>query len=152
MRINVWLLGASLTLLAAPMGTAQTYTNYQYDAQGQVVTVARPANTAGYAYDAAANRTAITSDPTAPPTAGNVSPPATPLNTPLTITLAPGGQYSIMSIAAAPTKGTLSAINGLQVIYTPTTGASGADSFTYTATGPAGTSAQATVNIMIGSS
>ncbi len=51
-------------------------------------------------------------------------------------------------MGTAPTKGTVT-INGTTATYVPTAGSFGADSFTYTATGPGGTSAPATVSVTI---
>ncbi|MGC6751801.1 Ig-like domain-containing protein, partial [Escherichia coli] len=48
----------------------------------------------------------------------------------------------------APTKGTVT-ISGTTATYVPTAGAFGADSFTYTATGPGGASQPATVTVTI---
>ena len=58
------------------------------------------------------------------------------------------GVHSGIAIATAPAHGTAS-ITGDVVTYTPTAGYFGADSFTYTATGPGGTSAPATVTMTI---
>ena len=55
-------LGAfAIAALSAPPALAQVTTTFTYDAQGQVRSVARPAQTVTYAYDAAANRTQMTS-------------------------------------------------------------------------------------------
>jgi YD repeat-containing protein len=85
-----------------------------------------------------------------------VSPPAAPTVSAVSLTvayngsaataLAPSGVYSSLAVAAAPSHGTAT-ISGSTVTYTPTTGYAGADSFTYTATGPGGTSAPATVSV-----
>lgn len=58
------------------------------------------------------------------------------------------GFASSVTIGSLPTNGLASA-NGLVVTYTPAAGFSGNDSFTYTATGPGGTSAPATVFITV---
>jgi uncharacterized protein YhjY with autotransporter beta-barrel domain len=65
-----------------------------------------------------------------------------------TIPLQPNGVYTTLAIATAPTKGTVT-LNGTTATYVPTPGSFGADSFTYTATGPGGTSAPATVSVTI---
>jgi YD repeat-containing protein len=59
-----------------------------------------------------------------------------------------GGTPTSVSVASNPTKGTATA-NGLSITYTPTTGQSGSDSFTYKASNAGGTSAAATVSITI---
>jgi uncharacterized protein YhjY with autotransporter beta-barrel domain len=64
------------------------------------------------------------------------------------IPLQPSGVYTSLVVATAPTKGTVT-LNGVTATYVPTPGSFGADSFTYTATGPGGTSAPATVSITI---
>src|SRR3546814_2162157 len=53
------------------------------------------------------------------------------------------------AVATAPAHGTAS-VAGDVVAYTPAAGYFGADSFTYTATGPGGTSAPATVSLTVG--
>ncbi len=58
------------------------------------------------------------------------------------------GVHTSIAVASAPAHGTTS-IAGDVVTYTPTAGYFGADSFTYTATGPGGTSAPATVSVMV---
>ena len=58
------------------------------------------------------------------------------------------GIITSVAVASAPAHGT-AAISGLNVIYTPAAGYSGSDTFTYTAIGPGGTSAPATVSITV---
>ncbi len=58
------------------------------------------------------------------------------------------GVHSSIAIGTAPLHGTTS-IAGDVVTYTPTAGYYGADSFTYTATGPGGTSGVATVGLTV---
>ncbi|HEY4199185.1 MAG TPA: Ig-like domain-containing protein [Devosiaceae bacterium] len=58
------------------------------------------------------------------------------------------GVHTSIAIASGPAKGNTS-INGDVVTYTPNAGALGADTFTYTATGPGGTSASAIVSLTI---
>lgn len=50
----------SLGAFTPAVSNARQSTSYTYDAQGQVRTVTRPSQTITYAYDAAANRTAVT--------------------------------------------------------------------------------------------
>jgi hypothetical protein len=54
-----------------------------------------------------------------------------------------------MAIPSAPTHGTV-ALNGANATYTPTNGYYGADSFKFNATGPGGTSSNATVSVTVG--
>ncbi|MEP9357665.1 Ig-like domain-containing protein [Sphingomonas sp. KR3-1] len=58
------------------------------------------------------------------------------------------GVHASIAIGTAPAHGTAS-ISGDVVTYTPTTGYFGADSFTYTATGPGGPSNVATVSLSV---
>lgn len=83
--------------------------------------------------------------PTANPQSVNVA-----FNTATAITLTASGSTPITyTVVTAPTRGTLSG-TAPNLTYTPTTGQSGTDSFTFTATNGAGTSAPATVSITIG--
>jgi carbon monoxide dehydrogenase subunit G len=73
-----------------------------------------------------------------------------PYNTATAIDLSASitGVHSSIAVVTAPAHGTTS-VAGDVVTYTPTAGYFGADSFTYTATGPGGTSAPATVSITV---
>ncbi len=64
------------------------------------------------------------------------------------IALAPGGVFSSLAIAQGPTNGSVS-LSGTTATYAPRTGFFGTDGFTYTATGPGGTSSAATVAITV---
>ncbi|WP_277967746.1 autotransporter domain-containing protein [Sphingomonas echinoides] len=64
------------------------------------------------------------------------------------ITLTPSGVHTTLGLATLPTKGTVT-ITGTTALYVPNAGSFGADSFTYTATGPGGTSAPGTVSVSI---
>ncbi len=83
------------------------------------------------------------------PTLSTISVTAT-FNTVSVIDLsrAVSGVYTSVNIVSAPANGTV-VVNGQQVIYTPRTGYFGADSFTYTVTGPGGTSAVAEIAITV---
>jgi outer membrane autotransporter protein len=74
----------------------------------------------------------------------------TPSQQPVTIpvTANDGGVITSIAVASAPAHGSAT-VNGVTVVYTPTGTYFGADSFTYTATGPGGTSAPATVSITV---
>ena len=85
---------------------------------------------------------------TAPPPVVSTKTIAVVYNTSGTVDLAPSGVWTSISFASAPTKGTLS-LRGSTVTYTPAAGTFGADSFTFTAAGPGGTSAPATVAITV---
>lgn len=58
-----------------------------------------------------------------------------------------GGTATSVAVAT-PTHGT-AAVNGMSMLYTPAVGYAGPDSFSYTATGPGGTSPPATVTITV---
>lgn len=58
------------------------------------------------------------------------------------------GAITSITIASPPAHGT-AVVNSLAVLYTPANNYFGTDSFTYTATGPAGTSAAATVSMTV---
>ena len=58
------------------------------------------------------------------------------------------GTYTSMAIATGPMHGAVST-SGTVITYTPAAGFFGPDSFTYTATGPGGTSAPATVSLTV---
>jgi len=58
------------------------------------------------------------------------------------------GTYTSVSVATSPSHGSATA-GGSIITYTPSKGYSGTDSFTYNATGPGGTSADATVSIIV---
>jgi len=58
------------------------------------------------------------------------------------------GVYSSLSVRSGPAHGTAS-VSGDRVTYTPTAGYYGPDSFTFTATGPGGTSSSATVALTV---
>ncbi|WP_175481575.1 beta strand repeat-containing protein, partial [Rhodanobacter glycinis] len=93
----------------------------------------------------------------------SVSAPAAPVVTPKSVTTAyntaasidltssiTGVDITAVTIGTAPTHGTVS-VSGKVVTYTPSaTYYGGADSFTYTATNPGGTSSPATVSITVG--
>ncbi|QXH44848.1 autotransporter domain-containing protein [Pseudomonas xanthosomatis] len=84
-----------------------------------------------------------------PPVAGAVSVTvaANSSANPITLNLS-GGTATSVAVASGPSQGTTN-VSGTSITYTPTAGYSGGDSFTYTATGPGGTSAPATVTITI---
>ncbi|OYY91301.1 MAG: hypothetical protein B7Y45_03210, partial [Sphingomonas sp. 28-66-16] len=58
------------------------------------------------------------------------------------------GVFTSLAVAGQPTHGSVT-LAGTVATYVPTTGYYGADSFTYTATGPGGTSAPATVGVTV---
>ena len=143
---------AALAFACTSLGqgaVAQTRIQYTYDALGHV-TAAAYSTGAGvtYAYDAAGNRSQQTSAASAPaPTAGPVS-TSTAYNTAAAITLAPSGIYTSLAIVSNPSHGSVT-ISGSTATYTPISGYSGSDGFTYKVTGPGGESAPAAVTITV---
>jgi len=103
--------------------------SFTYQAQGPGGTISAP--------PAAVNITVLPAAPvvSAPPTV------TTAFNTPVAINLAAqiSGSFTSIAIATPPAHGTAGVV-GTTVNYTPTAGYSGADSFTYTATGAGGPS------------
>lgn len=92
----------------------------------------------------------ITVGPLAAPTVANKS-VTMPYNTTASIDLSgliTGASITAVTIGTGPAHGTVS-VSGETVTYTPSTGFYGADSFTYTATNPGGTSALATASISV---
>lgn len=73
---------------------------------------------------------------------------STAFGTPLSVAL-PVTNATSAAIAIQPSFGTAS-ISGLTLTYTPAAGFNGTDSFTYTATGPGGTTAPAVVTVAVG--
>ncbi|UYY57372.1 Ig-like domain-containing protein [Sphingomonas sp. S2-65] len=87
----------------------------------------------------------------AAPSAANVSGVGIPYNgtgTAIDVSASVTGVYGSIAVASGPAHGTTS-VSGSVITYTPATGYYGADSFTYTATGPGGTSAPATVSVTV---
>ncbi|HYC37567.1 MAG TPA: putative Ig domain-containing protein [Usitatibacter sp.] len=83
------------------------------------------------------------------PAAGNRS-VSVPFNAPTAIDLAPFilNAFTSVEIVSGPSQGTAT-VSGSVVTYTPRAGYLGTDSFVYTATGPGGTSAPATITITV---
>lgn len=59
-----------------------------------------------------------------------------------------GGPITSIAVTSAPLHGTVT-VNGLNAVYTPAANFFGTDTFTYSVTGPGGTSAPATVTITV---
>ena len=66
----------------------------------------------------------------------------------IAVTSNDSGVITAVALAGAPAHGT-AVVTGLSVVYTPANGYFGSDSFTYTVSGPGGTSAPATVTITV---
>jgi uncharacterized protein with beta-barrel porin domain len=83
------------------------------------------------------------------PTAGDLS-MTVPFNTAGDLDLSTGasGVFSSVALDSTPSNGAVNLVGNI-VTYTPDTGFNGSDSFTYTTTGPGGTSAPATVNVTV---
>jgi len=128
---------------ASISGTTATYTptSGYYGADSFTYTATGPGGISSAA------TVSITVSVPAPPTVSAVS-ASTAYNTAANIGLSPSGIYSSLAVAAGPSHGTAS-ISGTTATYTPTSGYYGFDSFTYTATGPGGTSSAATVSVTV---
>ncbi|QGY31664.1 autotransporter domain-containing protein (plasmid) [Pantoea cypripedii] len=85
----------------------------------------------------------------AAPVAANVAATvaANSSDNPITLAMS-GGTPTSVAVATAPAHGTTT-VSGTSITYTPTTGYSGSDSFTYNATNTGGTSADATVSLTV---
>ena len=88
-------------------------------------------------------------NPPAPTVAAASATAAFNTATPIDLSASITGVHTAIAVASAPAHGTTS-VSGDVVTYTPSAGYSGTDSFTYTATGPGGTSSAATVSITVG--
>jgi YD repeat-containing protein len=144
------ILFASVLFLALCGNAGASTTTYTYDSLGRVVTASFPNGTmATYTYDPAGNRTAYVVTATALPVTHNVS--ATVIvnssNNPIPLNIT-GGSPSSVAVSTLPAHGSASA-NSLSISYTPASGYLGADSFAYTASNGAGTSAPATASISV---
>ena len=142
---SVAVVSAATNGTATPSGTSIIYTpmvgyfgpdNFTYTATGPggtsapatvTVTVATP----GAPVVAAASASTAYGAPTAIDLSGSIT-----------------GIYTSLALASGSAHGVIS-VSGDVVTYTPAAGYFGADSFTYTATGPGGTSAPATVTVTV---
>ena len=97
----------------------------------------------------------ITVTPVEDPPVANPQQLTTDEDTPVAISLVgtdPDGDSLTYTITSSPANGTLGALNGSDVTYTPNNGYSGADSFTFNVSdGKGNTSPDATVNITVAS-
>ena len=157
-------LGALMVALAMACATqaqATTYyvIGYKYDTLGRVIEVDYPSgNSIKYSYDAAGNRTVVTSAGAAAPVAVNDS-ILTPDGTAATFdpkqndSAATGFTLTIVPPFGATASGGTVALNADNTVtYTPPTSSySGTDSFTYTISDGHGGSAQATVTMTMNS-
>lgn len=132
--------------LAAGAVLAGTVT-YTYDARGRVVS-ATYANglTTGYVYDAAGNRTQVAT--AAPPVANPVALGVIVNTTANPVPLSVSGAYTSVGVATGATHGTATS-SGTSITYSPGSGYTGPDSFTYQATNSSGTSAPAGVLVAV---
>ncbi|MDG2535816.1 Ig-like domain-containing protein [Sphingomonas sp. HITSZ_GF] len=128
-------------------GDVVTYTpaGTYYGADSFTYTATGPGGTS------AASTVTLTVATPAAPVAANKSGVAVPYassGTAIDLSASVTGVHASIAIGTAPAHGTVS-IAGDVVTYTPAATYYGADSFTYTATGPGGTSAPATVSLTV---
>lgn len=152
--------GTSVTLTGTGLTGASSVTFGGVSATGWTInsptqiTATIPAGNAGVvnvSVTTAAGSASLTNAFTyiAPPVAGPVSASVGHNSSanPVTLSLS-GGVASSVAISTSASHGTVTA-SGTSVTYTPTVGYAGTDSFTYTATNSAGTSAPATVTVTV---
>ncbi|WP_193752879.1 Ig-like domain-containing protein, partial [Aureimonas ureilytica] len=135
----------SIKLLSRTNISAFTYskTFYTYIGPDSASIAASKANTP-YVFNFS-----VAADGVASPQAGNATATVTANSGAIPVTLAlSGGAAASVAIATPASHGTATA-SGTSITYTPNTGYSGADSFTYTATNASGTSAPATVSVTV---
>ncbi|HZK98391.1 MAG TPA: Ig-like domain-containing protein [Caulobacteraceae bacterium] len=127
--------------------------SYTYDALGRAVSAYYPDGTClSYAFDKAGNRTQYTSASIGPPVANPVSVTG---DLDLASTFDPRVNDPVcgsltVSAVGAPSHGTATIVTGgTGVIYTPTSGYTGTDSFTYKVTGSGQTSPNGTIAVTI---
>ena len=135
--------------LAGPGAEASNATNYSYDAWGRVTgaTYSGSGNvTTGYVYDPAGNRTQVATSAAPMANAIAITVGANTSANPAPLSIA--GPYTSVAVHSAAAHGTATA-SGTSITYTPTTGYTGADGFTYTATNSSGTSAPATALVFV---
>ena len=152
-------LSSSIAGVSTSIAITTPPTNGTATVNGKVVTVTPKA---GYFGDDSFSFTATGPGGTSMPatvsiTVTTLAPTATgvnfilPLNTPTTLDLAPfikGSAISGIAMVGAPKFGTVT-VNGTKVTYTPKADFFGADTFTYSAFGNAGTSPAATVRVTV---
>jgi hypothetical protein len=136
--------GPSHGTLGAINGNQVTYTpNAGYSGPDSFVVQAQ-ATVGGPATDTVS---VTVSPPPAPSCSGDSA--ATAYNTAKTVTFSCTGTGLTYSLVSGPSHGTLGAINGDQVTYTPNAGFSGPDSFQVQATDVAGQTATDTVTVTV---
>jgi len=143
-----------LAALGAPEARAQSgTTNYTYDGLGRVVSAYYPDGTClSYAYDQAGNRTQYASASIGPPVANPVSITGyldlastfdPRVNDPVCGSL-------MVTAVGTPGHGTATIVTGgTGVVYTPASGYTGTDSFTYKVTGSGQTSPNGTITVTV---
>jgi YD repeat-containing protein len=142
-RVLMILLFLASGFSAAPATTIA----YAYDAQGRVIAVTYPNGlTTNYVYDAAGNRTQVAT--AAPPVAAPVTLGVAVNTSANPVALSISGAYTSVSVVTGAAHGVATASGGA-ITYTPTSGYSGPDSFTYKATSASGSSSPATVLVAV---
>ncbi|MDR6840703.1 outer membrane autotransporter protein [Pseudoxanthomonas sacheonensis] len=129
--------GVSFSSAGAFNGTPTTSGNYNFTVQA----------TDSLGFSASRSYTIAVADTVPVAVADSAT---TPAQQPITIAVTgnDSGVISAVAIASGPAHGT-AAVSGTSIVYTPATGYHGADSLSYTAIGPGGSSAPATVSITV---
>ena len=147
--VNLFLNGAPLGATSVSPAGDWSFTHVSPLASGTYVLTVQ-------AMDAAGNLSPMSSGvpftipvPALPPTAGPLAGVA-PYEQAVSIDLATGigGDYDSVQLVTAPSHGAVS-LAGAVAVYTPNSGYWGQDSFSYSATGPGGTSAPAIVTVSV---
>jgi len=143
---------AAMLALGLPAACLAGNTTYTYDELGRLTTVAAPTITSCFVYDKAGNRTSETVTPVSQAAVNDSI--TTAKNT--LITYDPrtndAGNCVTLTVTAVgtPAHGTTAIANAGQAItYTPATGYTGADSFSYTITSSVGAQDSATESVTV---
>ncbi len=146
----------SLLAVCGALPARSADSSYTYDALGRLTSVAYTCGkSVAYSYDAAGNRTSVvTAGGNASPVA-NADSIAVVFNTAKNFdprvndTDADCDALTITATGSGPSHGGVTINSGTSITYTPTTGYSGADSFSYTISDPASHTASATVSVTV---
>lgn len=147
--VNLFLNGAPLGATSVSPAGDWSFTHVSPLASGTYVLTVQAMDAAGYLSPMSSDVPFTIPAPALPPTAGPVAGVA-PYGQAVSIDLALGigGDYDSVQLVTAPSHGAVS-LAGAVAVYTPNSGYLGQDSFSYSATGPGGTSAPAIVTVSV---